>query len=203
MRRPLFIARQAGRPTGWLGRLIGRVMARETAPENATTLELLEIHKSDRVLEIGFGPGRAIARAATLASAGHVAGVEVSDEMLAMASVHNREAIAQGRVELRRADRSDLPYPDESFDRAYCVHALYFWPEAAPRLREISRVLRPGGRLVLTFRYGDGFVADLPAPVYVHRPPDQVASLLHEAGFRPVAIRADPPLYFAVAERAG
>jgi len=178
-------------------------MAHETAPENARTLELLDIQPADHVLEVGFGPGRAIARAVTLAHQGHVSGFEVSDQMLEMASGHNENAVREGRVDLQRADGPDLPYRDASFDRAYSVHTLYFWRDAAPRLREIHRVLKPAGRFVLTFRYGEGVVANFPAAIYTHRRPDEVVSLLQKAGFLAVLVHEDPPLYFAVADRTG
>jgi hypothetical protein len=53
MRKPLFIARQGRRPVGLFGHIVARVMARETAPENARTLDLLDLRTGDRVLEVG------------------------------------------------------------------------------------------------------------------------------------------------------
>ena len=98
MRRPAFIARQASCPSGILGRLLGRIMAVETAAANDKALELLAIGPNDRVLEIGFGHGRTITRAAALASTGFVAGVEVSETMVRMATRQNRRLIAEGKV---------------------------------------------------------------------------------------------------------
>jgi SAM-dependent methyltransferase len=62
------------------------------------------------------------------------------------------------RVGLMLADRAGIPDAAGSFDRAYAVHTIYFWPEPARDLRELSRVLRDGGRLVL---YDAGEVREL------------------------------------------
>ena len=75
MRRPEFIARQSACPSGFFGHVLARVMAVETAPENDITLDLLELVPKDAVLEIGFGHGHTIARAAERANQGLVAGV--------------------------------------------------------------------------------------------------------------------------------
>ena len=126
MRRPEFIARQASHPTGLLGRVLAWVMAVETASVNEKALELLEISPPDHVLEVGFGHGRTIARAAALASAGFVAGVDVSEQMVRMARRRSRRLIEGGRVELQLADSARIPYPDGIFDRVYAIHTLYF-----------------------------------------------------------------------------
>jgi ubiquinone/menaquinone biosynthesis C-methylase UbiE len=53
--------------------------------------------------------------------------------------------------DLHLADAAALPFPDASFERVLCVNTIYFWPDPARALREIHRVLKPGGRLVLGY----------------------------------------------------
>jgi tRNA G46 methylase TrmB len=67
LRHPEFKARQAGHPTGILGRLLARIMAMETVNVNRRVLDLLELEGGSRVLEVGFGHGRTLARVAELA----------------------------------------------------------------------------------------------------------------------------------------
>ncbi|MGE0827320.1 MAG: class I SAM-dependent methyltransferase [Candidatus Binatia bacterium] len=129
MRRPEFIARQASYPTGLLGRLLARIMAVETSAANAETLELLAIQPYDHVLEIGFGHGRTLARAAAAAFAGLVAGIDVSEEMVNTATRWNQQLIREGRVEVQRASSLQIPYPAQNFDRVYTAHTLYFWED--------------------------------------------------------------------------
>jgi ubiquinone/menaquinone biosynthesis C-methylase UbiE len=140
LRRPEFIARQAGNPSGILGRLIGRIMAMETFTVNRRVVELLELAERSRVLEVGFGHGRTPARVAELAPKGFIACIDISSEMVQMAHRHNRDAIEKGLIEMKCASSDHIPYADESFDRVYTVHTLYIWNNPLAHLREIHRV---------------------------------------------------------------
>lgn len=186
MRRPEFIARQAACPSGFFGRVMARVMAAETAPENDITLDLLELAPADAVLEIGFGHGHTIARVVERANQGFVAGVDVSAAMLRMAARYNRRLLHGGQADLRQADAASLPFPDARFDKAYSVHTIYFWPEPLRSLREIRRVLRAGGRLILAYRYDDEALQSFPGTTYTFYPSEAVHSLLAEAGFNSI-----------------
>lgn len=188
MRRPEFIARQASCPTGFLGRVLAWVMAAETASANEKALELLALKPGDRVLEVGFGHGRTLAPAAALVPGGFVAGVDVSEQMVRMAGHYNRRLIEKGQVELKLADSSRLPYPDECFDKLYAIHTLYFWAEPRLHLREIARVMKEGSCLVIGFRPRDDerAVANFPATVYRFYTSGEVRSMLKEAGFTEV-----------------
>lgn len=207
MRRPEFIARQAGCPSGLLGRLLGRIMAVETASANDKALELLAIGPNDRVLEIGFGPGRTITRAAALASTGFVAGIDVSETMVRMATQRNRHLIQEGRVALHAADSRTIPYPNQSFDRVLTVHTLYFWSEPIAYLQEIYRVMNDGARLVLCFGPRDDvlMVKNFPETVYRFYSPEEVRSFLTGAGFVEIHLDcqaiASRDLVFALAQR--
>jgi ubiquinone/menaquinone biosynthesis C-methylase UbiE len=182
VRRPDFIARQSACPSGLLGRLIGRVMARETASVNEAALELLGVRPADHVLEVGFGHGATIARLAAVVSGGRVAGVDPSAEMCRMAARRNRRAVEGGRVALRQASAEALPYPDAAFDKVLAVHTVYFWPDLARPLRETARVLRPGGRVVLAHRTDAGAARDFPASVYRFHGDGAVREALEAAG---------------------
>ena len=203
MRRPEFIARLSRCPTGVLGALIARVMAKETLPANEHALQLLRLTPADHVLEVGFGHGRTVQRAAETAHQGFVAGVDVSEQMVRMASRRNRQYIATGRVALKLSDGTHLPFADCSFDKAYSVHVLYFWAEPTDQLREIFRVLRPGGRVVLGFRTRkDERTADFPPTIYRFYEPDEVESLLTRSGFQAITGDASPDrTLFLMAER--
>jgi ubiquinone/menaquinone biosynthesis C-methylase UbiE len=143
---------QPGRPTGVVGRLFGWLMARENDPMNALAVEALAPRPGERVLEVGFGPGAGLARLAAAVPEGRVDGVDHSAAMVAAARRRNRHAVREGRVRPQLGSADALPYPDACFDGAVAVNNHQFWPDPAAALREIARVLRPGGRLVVAIR---------------------------------------------------
>ena len=190
MRRPDFIARQSRCPSGVLGWVIGKIMSFETAATNDAALAALGVQPGDRVLEVGFGHGRTIERAAAMAREGFVAGIDASGDMVRMATRRCRRLIEAGRVHLTRADSASLPYADVSFEKAFTIHTIYFWDDPARHLRELRRVLTDGGRLVIGFHTKQApIVASFPAAVYRFHSTDEVRQLLEDAGFAGVDIR--------------
>lgn len=173
---------QAGKPSGWVGRLFGRIMAWHNAPDNAWTLSLWRIANGERVLEIGFGPGRAIESVVRTCPGAQVAGIDHSATMLAMASARNRAAIARGQVALTRGSVAQLPFSAACFDKVYSINCIYFWPDAVAGLREIHRVLKPGGRVAITVR-------DKRREAYRPFSADKLTEMLGRAGFTEVTIR--------------
>jgi ubiquinone/menaquinone biosynthesis C-methylase UbiE len=140
-----------GRPRGVPGRLGGIIMAHTNADCGAWVTELLEIGPCDSVLEVGFGPGVIIQRLSKLAAAGHIAGIDPSQEMVAQARARNATAIKNGRVDLRRGSVEHLPFDDNAFDKALAINSMQVWPDSAVGLREMRRVIKPSGRVALGF----------------------------------------------------
>jgi ubiquinone/menaquinone biosynthesis C-methylase UbiE len=112
-------------------------------------IHALAIAPSDVVLELGFGPGRGIARLASLACSGQVLGIDHSAAMLAQASRYNRRAIENGRVRLQQARFGALPWPSKSIDKILAANVGYFFRDDGAEIREANRVLRPGGTMAI------------------------------------------------------
>ena len=190
MRRPEFIARQAAHPRGLVGRLLFRVMAAETLAVNERALQLLELEPNSRVLEVGFGHGRTLARALGLAPNGLVAGIDVSADMVE--AIRNRQRRSNGHVliEVKQASSDRIPYPNAHFDRVYAVHTVYFWNNPLVHLREIRRVMTANGRFVLAFtpKEDPHAVASFPTTVYRFYSIEEATRFLAEAGFRGVTM---------------
>jgi ubiquinone/menaquinone biosynthesis C-methylase UbiE len=188
MPRSELIARQSAHPRGLLGEVVACAMAYDTARVNRLALDRLQVERSDAVLELGVGSGRALFHVAAQARDGFVAGLDPSEIMLRHARFRNARYLRQGRMELQlgRADR--IPYPDGRFHKVFAVHVLYFWPDPRSELREIQRVLRPGGLLLLGFRPKDdpAVVARAPETIYTLRTLGEVKQLLEGSGFREV-----------------
>jgi SAM-dependent methyltransferase len=143
---------QFGLPSGPLGHVAGWIMARENVRLNELVVGQLGIGPDDRVLEVGCGPGVALAAAQRRAGRGFVAGVDPSAIMVKQASRRLRGAVRAGSAELRRAGAEALPYPDASFTRAFTVNTIDHWESVPDGLAELSRVLAPGARLSIALR---------------------------------------------------
>ncbi len=146
-----------GCPKGVVGRIAGEVMVSQHRPETAWTLHLLDIQPTDTVLEVGFGAGQGIKLAAAKVNSGRIIGIDLSEEMVRVATRRNASAVKTGRVALLQGNITALPFEDQYFDKIMTIHTLYFWPEpheSSQALSELCRVLKPGGRLVITLSTG-------------------------------------------------
>jgi len=190
-----FIASQFRKPSGLFGRLIGNGMARSNEMEAHWTVDLLRLQPNMRVLEIGFGPGVGIQYAAQQVVEGHVSGIDYSHTMVQLASKRNSAAMKSDRVDLKQGEASSLPYDDETFDRVFTVHCIYFWVEPLACLREIRRVLRTNGILAITIMPKDKWTSRRgrpPAEVFTLYNGSEVAQLVSDAGFRDAHVESCP-----------
>ena len=179
------LAQQARRPSGLLGRLFGMGMGRINRGVNDFVLTQLGIQPNHKVLEIGFGPGKAIQQVEQRLTTGRVDGLDMSGTMVAQAAKLNRRAIEQGKVDLRVGEASRMPYRDQTFDRVFCVNVMYFWPQPERELGEMFRVTAEGGQVAIYI--GDRQqMADVPMTktgVFRLFSGQDVADLLDHAGF--------------------
>lgn len=185
MRRPHIIAEQARHARGLLGWIVAFIMAHETWAANQRVIEVLGIGVRDHILDIGCGHGRSLAALAARASKGQVVGVDPSDLMVGIARQRNRRQVKAGRIKVVIASAGKLPFADGAFDRALCVHVIYFWTDIDAALGEIARVLKPGGSLALLFRTtaDTAAVQAFPADVYRFPALAEVVAALVAAGF--------------------
>lgn len=145
----LLVARQCRKPMRWAGKPYLWLMNVTHAELTDWGLQHVVIEKPFTILDVGCGGGKTVAKLAALASEGKVYGIDYSSESVATSSRTNAALIAAGRVDIRQGDVSHLPYPDDTFDVVTAVETHYYWPNPVEDLREIRRVLKPGGRLVL------------------------------------------------------
>lgn len=149
-----WILTQFKRPSGALGAVAGWIMAARDSnrARNRWTVDLLDIQPTDRILEIGFGPGLGLALAAAKATAGTVVGIDHSEVMFRQAGTRNRDAIASGRLKLRLGGFDDLPAGDGPFDKVFSANVLMFVADRKAALAALRGAMRPGGLVATTYQ---------------------------------------------------
>ncbi|MGW0824948.1 class I SAM-dependent methyltransferase [Streptomyces sp. NPDC002845] len=139
-------------PHGVFGRLAGRFMLWTNKQDDV--LDVLDVQPGDRVLEVGYGPGGLVRLLTACTDAAVIRGVDPSPEMRDAATRANRGAVRAGRValDLGTADRTGLA--DRCMDRVVSVNNVAIWPDLKAGLRELRRVVRPGGVVVIAWHGG-------------------------------------------------
>jgi SAM-dependent methyltransferase len=137
--------RRARRPSGAQARAVYRDPLYHY-PNFRVILAELALATGDFLIEVGCGGGALLNEA--LRSGCRAAAVDHSLEMVVLAREVNRDAVSEGRLEVRLASADRLPFPDATFTCAAMTGVLGFLPDPVAALREILRVLAPGGRLV-------------------------------------------------------
>jgi SAM-dependent methyltransferase len=191
-------------PRGVRGSAAGWIMGHRSSNVRRSrwAVELLDVQSTDHVLEIGFGPGAAIATLAERVTTGRVVGIERSPVMLRQARRRNAAAIRAGRVQLHLAPVEHLPSElDSSFDKLLAVNTVGFWEDAGARLAELAGRMRHGGRVALVSQprcRGAGAETTVAAG-------DELAGYLRAAGFDDIhseILDLQPPAVCVLATRA-
>jgi ubiquinone/menaquinone biosynthesis C-methylase UbiE len=133
---------------GTTGRVAGAVMARMNRDMEHAAIDELDPAPSASVLSIGFGPGVGIAALVRRLPHGRVAGIDPSSTMVDQARRRNRRAVDTGRVSLARAAAESILWPDGVFSGVLAVNSIQLWDPLEAGVREVARVLAPGGALV-------------------------------------------------------
>jgi len=122
-------------------------MARRSSnvARNRWAVQLLDVQPTDRVIELGCGPGVAIAALAARAIRGLVVGVDHSQVMIRQARRRNRAAVRAGRVRLIHTPVESLSVSDGPFNAALAVNTVGMWPGPTARLRELAGCCGPAG----------------------------------------------------------
>jgi ubiquinone/menaquinone biosynthesis C-methylase UbiE len=149
------MANQLRHPSGLLATLTGNKM--NTANESLYQLVLnsLRVEDNDHLLEIGFGNGKFFQELYAKANNLQITGIDLSHEMVTQAVKNNAELYESGSLKVKVASSEHLPFDDNSFDIIFCINVIYFWEMPEQHLKEIYRVLKPGGMFYTGFRPAD------------------------------------------------
>jgi ubiquinone/menaquinone biosynthesis C-methylase UbiE len=128
------------------------VMAEWEKEFHAEAVEIANAQKGQRVLVVACGTGRGmIELAQAVGPTGRVDALDISEQMIEQARVKSDKLGLAERVHFKQGNAKALPYPDETFDIVYNGYMLDLIPLEGfePILKEMRRVLKPGGKLVL------------------------------------------------------
>ena len=140
---------QCSKPTGLFGRFTLWRMNLSHSKLTDWGLGFISVGNQNTILDIGCGGGRTVSKLAAIAAQGKVYGIDHSDESVAAASRMNARLIDAGRVEIRLGSVSALPFPETMFDIITGVETHFWWPNLRSDMREVFRVTKPGGTLIL------------------------------------------------------
>lgn len=114
------------------------------------TIERIGLTEGESVLDVCSGSGASALPAAEIVGPnGKVTAVDLADQLIALAKV-KATAKRIENIEFRVADMLELGYPDEHFDAVVCVFGIFFVPDMHAAVRELWRMVKPGGRMAIT-----------------------------------------------------
>ena len=140
---------QVRKPSRWAGRPFLWLMNTSHSKLTDWGLQHVQIEKDFTILDVGCGGGRTIQKLAAAAAQGMVYGVDYASGSVAASGAQNAKLIQEGRVEIKQASVSQLPFPENKFDLVTAIETQYYWPNLMKDMQEILRVLKPSGMLTI------------------------------------------------------
>jgi len=196
-----YLFSQFRRPRGPIGQLAGWILANRGSniERGRFLVELLELESDHRVMELGPGPGLALADAASRITDGHLVAVDHSALMLAQCGDRNRALLDDGRLTLVNADASELPADLTGFDRIWAMNVWHFWPDQEEVIVDLASRLADGGRLVIGHQPRGQASAPADADAARRCLRDQLADAGLSVNDR--VLELDPPAVFVIGRR--
>jgi ubiquinone/menaquinone biosynthesis C-methylase UbiE len=190
---------QCLKPSGWLGRLVVWNMNLRHSKLTDWGLSHLSIKPRDTILDVGCGGGKTVSKLAGMANEGKVYGLDYSDVSVAMARRLNAGWIDKRRVEIREGTVSELPFANDMFEFVTAVETHFWWSDVPAGLREVRRVLKTGGTVLIVAEVYKGATTRTAKLVEQYGPRtgikllsvEEHRDLLEDAGYREVQIIAD------------
>ncbi len=136
-------------PRGRQGRSVAKKMNQEHEPLTSWGLANVKIVSDDVILDVGCGGGKTINTLAKLVPNGKVFGIDHSEEMVTYSKKINQILIDRNRVQIIQGSVMKMSFPDDYFNLVTACETYYFWSSFGDALKEIKRVLKPDGKLLL------------------------------------------------------
>ena len=191
---------QFAKPTGFFGKILAKGMARGHKVLYKNTAKAMNLKNDDKYLEIGFGSGLFIKK--YVSNIQKIAGLDHSKEMVKLANDFNKKLVKSGKAEFKHGDVTNIPWGNNEFSIIVAIETFFFWPEPEQSLKEIYRVIKPGGRLIIEMAYNkdDGknhtkLIKKIDFKLYSG---NEMKKLLEDAGFSKIIIKYFQGFYIPI-----
>lgn len=145
------LVENAGRPQGFWGKMMIKSMNKGHSELTDWALVHLEIKRNYNALDVGCGGGKTVSKLCQRIGNGKVYGIDYSELCVEKSKKLNKNNIMCGKASILQSSVSSLPFEDNKFDVITAVETYYFWPDKLNDLKEVYRVLKSGGKLLLVF----------------------------------------------------
>jgi len=181
---------QFAKPTGFFGKMLAKGMARGHKDFYKNTAKAMNLKNDDKYLEIGFGSGLFIKK--YVSNITKIEGLDFSEDMVKLANDFNKNLVKSDKAEFKLGNVKSIPWEDNEFSIVVAIETFFFWSDPEKSLKEIFRVLMPGGRLIIEMAYNkdDGInhsrlVKKINLKLYSG---NEMKKLLKDAGFSGIVI---------------
>ena len=185
-------------PQGRMGRAMLRFMNFGHAPLTNWGLSHVSFCEGMTMLDIGCGGGATLKRLIKRSKDGQVYGIDISEVSVSKARKVNKSLLGK-QVFVQQGSANDLPFEDSKFDLVTAVETVYFWPELPDCLKEVRRVLKPGGQFAIMVEVidADSMWTNVVEGMTAYSP-EQLKEMLEVAGFVNTGIHRKKPSYASI-----
>ena len=184
-----------GHPKGMLGRLMLVSMDKEHLPMALWGFDQFDMPSKADILDIGCGGGYNIRRMLSMCPEGRMIGYDISEESVRKARKVNK---GEKRVEIIKGSVADMPFPNGTFDLVTAFETVFFWPDTEKNIKEVFRIVKPGGMFVVINNYGNAEIDwEKKVPCMKRYKAEQISEFMEAAGFLDVTV-SKKDSYFCV-----
>lgn len=182
-----FISSHFKKPRGLLGNWASNVMIKGNENKYTKLIKDLDLQPQDKLLEIGYGPGRGIYTIAEMCTTCTIHGIDFSKLMYKKTGILNKQHIENGRVQLQFGNFLTTTIIDNNYDKVFCLNVVYFWDELNSPFTKVLSLLKKGGAFHI-YMTDKNTLAKMKAPdsVFNKYSMEQVIEALRSAGFENV-----------------
>lgn len=182
------IGMQFKKPGGIPGVIISELMKIGNRPAYENILRDLMIQSSDKILEIGYGPGVGISLVSNRTKTNEIYGIDYSELMYKRASKKNIRFIEDNRVHLMFGDFVETELNTTGFDKIFCINVVYFWDNLQKPFEKVNSLLKEDGTFCIYMAGKEELTKDKIAQdgIFNKYTIDEILNALRSCGFNDV-----------------